>query len=162
MAEERKSTPQAGALRENASELRRFARALMAPCSPQGADALAHAAFARVGGDRGATDAREQALGELVRLNRRRLREAPADSSGAPQPSGQVSGQIASQVAALPLDERETLLLVALAGLSYEAAARALEIPRASVVSRLMRARARLEGGRAGSPGRTGHLRLIK
>ena len=44
----------------------------------------------------------------------------------------------------LPDDQREVLLLIALEGLSYEDAARALAIPVGTVMSRLSRARERL------------------
>jgi RNA polymerase sigma-70 factor (ECF subfamily) len=44
----------------------------------------------------------------------------------------------------LPDDQRHALLLVALEGLSFEAAAEALEIPKGTLMSRLARARANL------------------
>ena len=48
---------------------------------------------------------------------------------------------------ALPAHEREVLGLVAWAGLSYEQAAAALDVPVGTVRSRLSRARARLDPG---------------
>ena len=51
---------------------------------------------------------------------------------------------VLAQVEALPRHEREVLGLVAWAGLSYEQAAAALDVPVGTVRSRLSRARARL------------------
>ena len=51
------------------------------------------------------------------------------------------------QIEALPVHEREVLSLVAWAGLSYEQAAAALDVPVGTVRSRLSRARARLNLG---------------
>ena len=67
-----------------------------------------------------------------------------------------------AQIAALPLDEREILLVIALAQVGYEAAARILEVPFSTVVSRLMRARARLDATHSGPANRIAHLRLVK
>ena len=67
-----------------------------------------------------------------------------------------------AMIAAMPLDEREILLAVALAQLSYEAAARILDVPYATAVSRLMRARARLDATRTDPTHRVAHLRLVK
>jgi RNA polymerase sigma factor (sigma-70 family) len=51
---------------------------------------------------------------------------------------------VLAQIDALPRHEREVLALVAWAGLSYEQAAAALDVPVGTVRSRLSRARARL------------------
>jgi len=51
---------------------------------------------------------------------------------------------VLAQVEALPAHEREVLALVAWAGLTYEQAAAALDVPVGTVRSRLSRARARL------------------
>ena len=51
---------------------------------------------------------------------------------------------VLDQIEALPEREREVLGLVAWAGLSYEQAAAALDVPVGTVRSRLARARARL------------------
>ena len=48
-------------------------------------------------------------------------------------------------LALLPTDQREVLLLVALEELSYADIARALNIPQGTVMSRLSRARSRLQ-----------------
>lgn len=166
MPEERKSTPRGDSLRDSASELRRFARALIGPVSTRTADALAQAALARIEGAAcGSDEARERAFAEALRLNRRRVRErgrAPDGFDGAPGESERGDAAIAAQIAALPLDEREALLIVALAGYGYEAAARILDVPLPSVISRLMRARAQLDGAMSGPARKSGHLRVVK
>jgi RNA polymerase sigma-70 factor (ECF subfamily) len=55
--------------------------------------------------------------------------------------------EVLAAVRALPAREREVLALVAWAGLTYEQAAAALEVPVGTVRSRLSRARARLSTG---------------
>jgi len=171
MSEERKSPLHEDALRDCAADLQRFARALLAPCATQTADQLAKTALARsASADRATGDARERVFAEALRLNRRRIRdngarvlgEAGKDSGAAMPDLDRRDPGIAGLIGAMPLDEREILLIVALAGFGYDAAARILDIPRASVVSRLMRARARLDGVRAGPASRVGHLRLVK
>ena len=114
--------------------------------------------------DRLGEDPLERAFAEIVRLNRRRVRER-----GRATESAEISGEserreasVANQISVMPLDERESLLIIALAGYGYEAAARILDLPVSSVVSRLMRARARLDGARPGVAARGGHLRVVK
>ncbi|MCC0004324.1 MAG: hypothetical protein H6872_03995 [Methylobacteriaceae bacterium] len=165
MSEERKSSPQIEALHEGGSELRRFARALVGPVAARTADALVQTATARVAAaDRLAGDPVERAFAELVRLNRRRVREhgrAP-DAADAVPDAERRDATVAGQISVMPLDEREALLIVALGGYSYDAAARILDLPVSSVVSRLMRARARLDGAKPGVATRGGHLRVVK
>ena len=170
MSEERKSSPQAApfgeALQDGAPELRRFARALVGPVSTRTADALVQTATARIAAsERANVDPLERAFAEIVRLNRRRVRERgrgsdPAETAGGEAERRDVS--VPAQISAMPLDERETLLIVALAGYGYEAAGRILDLPISSVISRLMRARARLDGAKPGVAQRSGHLRLVK
>ena len=170
MSEERKSSPQTApfgeALQEGAPELRRFARALVGPVSTRTADALVQTATARISAsERLNGDPLERAFAEIVRLNRRRVRERgraaeATDAAGGEAERRDMSGP--AQISAMPLDERETLLIVTLAGYGYEAAGRILDLPISSVVSRLMRARARLDGAKPGVAQRSGHLRLVK
>ncbi|WP_315987115.1 RNA polymerase sigma factor [Actinomadura sp. HBU206391] len=51
---------------------------------------------------------------------------------------------LAEAVARLPADQRDVLLLVALAGFNYEEVAQALNVPFGTVGSRLSRARKKL------------------
>ena len=61
----------------------------------------------------------------------------------------------------LPLEQREVLLLVALEDMSYDQAARALEIPIGTVMSRLARAREKLRAMLSGLPP-GGKLKIVK
>lgn len=170
MSEERKSSPQTApfgeALQEGAPELRRFARALVGPVSTRTADALVQTATARISAsERLNGDPLERAFAEIVRLNRRRVRERGRAAEATDAASGEAERRdmsVPAQISAMPLDERETLLIVTLAGYGYEAAGRILDLPISSVVSRLMRARARLDGAKPGVAQRSGHLRLVK
>lgn len=165
MSEELKSSPHSEALHEGASELRRFARALVGPVSTRTADALAQTAIVRIeAADRLGEHPIERAFAEIVRLNRRRVRERgrAAETSEATGDGERRDASVANQISTMPLDERESLLVVALAGYNYEAAARILDLPVSSVVSRLMRARARLDGAKPGVAPRGGHLRVVK
>jgi DNA-directed RNA polymerase specialized sigma24 family protein len=70
----------------------------------------------------------------------------------------------------LPLELRETLLLVVLAGFSHTEAAEALDIPLTAVIDRLARARARIGAHMGAARGtaaqalrpNAAHLRLVK
>ena len=61
----------------------------------------------------------------------------------------------------LPAEQREVLLLVALEDVSYEQAARTLEIPIGTVMSRLARAREKLRVMLSGLPP-AGKLKIVK
>ena len=61
----------------------------------------------------------------------------------------------------LPAEQREVLLLVALEDMSYEQAARTLEIPIGTVMSRLARAREKLRVMLSGLPP-AGKLKIVK
>lgn len=67
---------------------------------------------------------------------------------------------IENGVAALPAEQREVLLLVALEGLSYREVAEVQEVPIGTVMSRLSRARGALRVALEGS--RQPHLRRVK
>jgi RNA polymerase sigma-70 factor (ECF subfamily) len=94
----------------------------------------------------------------LTRSRRRRTRALAALPQPAAEPdhAERVTDRLGSTarmqevlaaVRALPAREREVLALVAWAGLTYEQAAAALEVPVGTVRSRLSRARARLSTG---------------
>jgi RNA polymerase sigma-70 factor (ECF subfamily) len=94
----------------------------------------------------------------LTRSRRRRLRAIAALPPAAAEPdhAERVTDRLGSvarmqhvlvAIEALPTREREVLALVAWAGLTYEQAAAALDVPVGTVRSRLSRARARLTAG---------------
>ncbi|GAA3474855.1 RNA polymerase sigma factor [Nonomuraea roseola] len=62
-----------------------------------------------------------------------------------------VKGALARAIAALPADQRDVLLLVALSGLSYDEVAQALDVPFGTVSSRLNRARKKLRKALGGT-----------
>jgi RNA polymerase sigma-70 factor (ECF subfamily) len=91
----------------------------------------------------------------LTRSRRRHLRAVAALAAPGPEPdhADRVTERLGSEarmravlglVESLPEREREVLALVAWAGLSYEQAAAALDVPVGTIRSRLSRARARL------------------
>jgi RNA polymerase sigma-70 factor, ECF subfamily len=155
-----------------APELRRFARALVARDSDDPAndadaltrDTLARATRAERQGR--ARDPRVWLRATLMGLNRSRLK---ARGSAAPM-AGSAGPGVTDALGALPLDQREALLLVVLEGFSYAEAADALCVPRVAVGARVARARLALEtlldgaspsDGR-GKPRHPPHLRVIK
>jgi RNA polymerase sigma-70 factor (ECF subfamily) len=103
---------------------------------------------------------KEDDLGYLLRALRntfltqkrsegRRLRPGPlpdqldllADPQTRPPQAAVEAGELYAAVAALPDDFRDVLVAVDITGLSYAEAARALRIPKGTVMSRLYRAR---------------------
>jgi RNA polymerase sigma factor (sigma-70 family) len=99
-------------------------------------------------------DARPWLLGITANLLRRHWRtekrrfDAYARSTGWPDGTltEPVAADLAAALKALPRREREALLLLAWADLSYDEIALALDIPIGTVRSRISRARARLRG----------------
>ena len=97
-----------------------------------------------------------------------RSRKATEAWSDAPAQRG--GAEIAGAIRSLPLELREALLLVALAGFSHAEAAEALDVPPARLLERLERARERLAAqmGADADPARdpawrgAPHLRIIK
>ena len=83
------------------------------------------------------------------RTESRRLRPGPlpeqldlvADPHARQPHAALEAGEVYAAVAALPGDFRDVLVAVDITGLSYEEAARALRIPKGTVMSRLYRAR---------------------
>jgi RNA polymerase sigma-70 factor (ECF subfamily) len=88
------------------------------------------------------------------------LAEAP------PQEDRVRHGELLAALASLPEEQRSVLLLVSVEDLSYAEAAKVLDIPIGTVMSRLSRARDKLlklmEADTAGVQSPTGHLRRIK
>jgi len=74
------------------------------------------------------------------------LQEGHADRVAERVSADAARGQLARALAELPRGDREMLLLVALAGLSYPEVAVALGIPYGTVCSRLNRVRRKLRG----------------
>lgn len=101
-----------------------------------------------------------------LRANRRRgemvaLDDIPAEPlTPAPQPGHMALAETARAIDALPLDQKEALLLIVLEGVSYAEAAGILDIPQGTLMSRLSRARAALRSA-AGVPGEA-YLRTVK
>jgi hypothetical protein len=113
------------------------------------------------------------AYARFVQLYRRHVRRPALEETGEPwsdAPAQHGGAAIATALRSLPLELREALLLVALAGFSHAEAAHALEIPPAQLIERLERARDRLAAqmGAATDPARdstwrgAAHLRVIK
>lgn len=108
----------------------------------------------------------------LVNLHRNSLRGAkrrgeavdldavPEPSVPPPQPGHLALVELDRAIGTLPLEQKEALLLVTLEGLSYAEAARILEIPVGTLMSRLGRARATLRS-LTGTPAEP-HLRTVK
>lgn len=119
--------------------------------------------------------ARVRAFAQFIRLHRRHVRRVSADDDGGWVEdfgsAGRADSSVTSGVRNLPLELREALLLVVLAGFSHRQAAEALDIPLASVIDRLGRARARISAhmgaARESAPRETAwpsaaHLRIVK
>lgn len=108
----------------------------------------------------------------LTNLHRNSLRQArrrgamvqldavPEPAIEAPQPGHLALAELARALDALPLDQKEALLLVTLEGLSYHDAAAILHVPLGTLMSRLGRARAALRSV-TGTPAEP-HLRTVK
>jgi RNA polymerase sigma-70 factor (ECF subfamily) len=118
----------------------------------------------------GRSAARVRAFAQFIRLYRRHARRLAAEEDGGwveSPPNGRRGGSAAVGVRSLPLELREALLLVALAGFSHKEAAAALDLPLAVAVERLALARARLAAHMgARDPAvrwpQSAHLRVVK
>jgi hypothetical protein len=130
---------------------------------------------APIGEERVACVGRARAFARFIQLYRRYIRRmALEDMDGnwveTPPVAGRGGPPAVCGVRALPLELRETLLLVALAGFSHKEAAEALDIPLTRLYERLERARERLaaylgvavEGERESSWRGAPYLRVIK
>jgi len=148
--------------------LRRYARALCCGAGSAAADELVQAAIEQAAAKVSAREpsdgaaARHCAYRALTALAREKCAGLAATASPR-QPA------VVHALADLPYEERASLLLVALEGFSYEAAARIADTSREAFVARLMRARAALslldlrpsapsDGARRAG----GHLRVVK
>jgi len=169
---------------DDAGGLRRFGLALVRDdrfvcddlCAAALVDQLFRQASLTLAPDRraDARPTRARVFAQFVRLYRRHVRRLDAEEGDGgwaegPAPSRCANGAAAAAVRALPLDLRETLLLVVLAGLTHAEAAEALDIPLAVAVGRLARARARVAAfmatGSARAPAgwpRAAHMRIVK
>jgi len=161
--------------------LRRYARALVRDAAE--ADDLVQdcleRAIARWGQRRQSSDARSWLFSILhsLAVNRwrrlgRRGREVSLDeldesdlAERATQQDSVNQSDILRSLAALPQDYRSVLLLVGVEDLSYAQAAKVLDVPIGTVMSRLSRGRERLAqimANGSAAPIRTPHLRRIK
>jgi predicted DNA-binding protein (UPF0251 family) len=121
-------------------------------------------------------DARVRAFGQFVRLHRRHVRRLaledgePAwdentDSVHRNPRTGEIG--VAAAVRSLPLELREPLLIVVLAGFTHQEAASALDISLATLIARLTKARERVVALtrsplRAAPAKAAPHLRVVK
>lgn len=127
--------------------------------------------------DRAREDARVRAFGQFIRIHRRHVRRLALDDGepgwdeNAESARGKAStGGIgmAAAVRMLPLELREALLIVVLAGFTHQEAASALDISLITLITRLTKARERVaaltraplavEAGPRAVP----HLRVVK
>ena len=144
--------------------LDRLFRAAWAMCgSREDAEDLVQETYARVLSKRRMIRSREDTLPYLLtvlrntyisslRTRQRRPRTAPLEDSedrlAAPASSTPLSvlaaREVFAAIAALPDDQRDVLAAVDVAGLSYQEAADALDVPLGTVMSRLHRGRSRV------------------
>jgi RNA polymerase sigma-70 factor (ECF subfamily) len=161
--------------------LRRYARALTG--LGNGADEIVQATLMRTLEEERRwrdDELKMRVYATLTQLNRqrqraqaaRRQREAPAGRGGAPAKAASRREAISKALDVLATEEREALLLVVLEGFSYQEAAEIIGAPKATLVARLMRARAALAAVQGGDPRfraklssdkrSAAHLRVVK
>jgi RNA polymerase sigma factor (sigma-70 family) len=160
--------------------LRRYARALTALGS--GADEIVQATLMRTLEEERRwreDELKIRVYAALTQMNRQRQRaqavrrqgEAPPGRSAAPAKPGSRREAISKALDVLAVEEREALLLVVLEGFSYQEAAEIIGAPKATLIARLMRARAALAAALGPDPRSrarpsqargAGHLRLVK
>ena len=133
-------------------------------------------AGARYDADSGSRDdARVRAFGQFVRLHRRHVRRLALDDGEPAWDENAESAHrkthaseigMAAVVRALPLELREPLLIVVLAGFTHREAASALDISLATLIVRLTKARERVAAltrpHAVAAPGTAPHLRVVK
>jgi RNA polymerase sigma-70 factor, ECF subfamily len=162
--------------------LRRYARALTG--LGNGADEIVQATLMRTLEEERRwrdDELKMRVYGTLTQLNRQRQRaqavrrqgEAPPGrAGGAPAKAGSRREAISKALDVLATEEREALLLVVLEGFNYQEAAEIIGAPKATLVARLMRARAALAAAQGIDPRSrsvlsaqqrsAGHLRVVK
>ena len=153
------SLPDAGAVLGWLPRLRLYARALRR--NPEDADDLVQdtleRAWSRAGLWQGVGDMRTWLFSIMHNLHVDALRrgrldvveldeQVPEIPVAAPQAERLALLDLLKTLAALPQEQREVLLLVALEGMAYAEIAQALHIPIGTVMSRLSRGRDRLRG----------------
>jgi RNA polymerase sigma-70 factor (ECF subfamily) len=153
--------------------LRRYARALVGDRA--GADDLVQdtleRAWAKLHLYRRGTDLRAWLFTVMHNVHVNKVRasratdpledEMPELSRGGAQGDALLVRDLERALARLPLEQREVLLLVTLEEMSYEEAARALEIPIGTVMSRLSRAREKLRAMMSGQVA-SAKLKVVK
>jgi RNA polymerase sigma-70 factor, ECF subfamily len=105
----------------------------------------------------------------LARTGTDPVTEAFTDRVDAAVTADRARGRLAAALAGLPAGQRDALLLVAWAGLSYDQAAAALGVPLGTIQSRVSRARGRLRqqladldpASRGDDPARSAPLRVL-
>jgi hypothetical protein len=120
-------------------------------------------------------NARVRAFGQFVRLHRRHVRRLALDDGEPAWDESAESGRrktranevgTAAAVRALPLELREPLLIVVLAGFTHQEAASALDISLSALITRLTKARERVvvlsRPLPAAAPRTAPHLRVVK
>jgi predicted DNA-binding protein (UPF0251 family) len=167
-----------GEWREEAKALERFAFALTPDARSNRdsaaaillADSLINRSILAVQNGEGPSglNRRSRLLALFIRLHRRHVRMQNLDEEIINGGYERDRGPIERVVSAMPLEQREALLLVVLERLSHAEAATVLEISFATLIDRLIRARAALSRATALHIGASvhkksvAHLRLIK
>jgi RNA polymerase sigma-70 factor (ECF subfamily) len=120
--------------------LRRFARVLIG--SSDGADDLVLETLAAA--RRGHAAAIEMPIGLFGMMHASHRRHARPDGARAEAATRAANDDLCARVMRLPLEEREVLMLVAVERLSYTDVAKVVDVPVATVMATLTRARERL------------------
>jgi predicted DNA-binding protein (UPF0251 family) len=118
---------------------------------------------------------RVRAFGQFVRLHRRHVRRQTHDDGelawdenvdGVHRKTRATEVGVAAAVRALPLELRESLLIVVLAGFTHQEAAIVLDLSLATLIARLTKARERVAAStrsvQAAAPRTAPYLRVVK
>jgi len=168
------SRPDPAELLQWLPRLRRYARALRR--NREDADDLVQdtleRAWSRAGLWQGVSDMRTWLFSIMHNLHvdalrRGRLDTVDLDDSTPEIPVAAVQGDrlavrdLDGALQAMPVEQREVLLLVALEGMAYAEVAQTLDIPIGTVMSRLSRGRERLRGLMDGEAGRPRNMKVM-